>query len=347
MSFALIVLWLGTAESRHAHQPDLDGWAVSRERRLAAPPVEAPLPPAAHDDAASERIEALLAEARTQAYSGDAAAARDALDAADALLRRSPELPESSWLAAEILHERALSVASQDSSAAAAFEQRSVALGGPRAPAFAATTKGGSAPGKGAGKPIPESPSEGEQAPAVEAAASLVGPLPTDVVEVDGVEVAVPRTVVHGAHHVRVLRAGRLAWAGWIDAESANVGIPVPEPVPCSTTDLAGTSSGNATNDRVLCEEYVKVRPAGPERIEVALCRHAWCGQWLPWSRAWGATLEGPMQPRRESHGAPPWLVWTAAGVAAVLVGGFALAEAGVFAEHAPPREMFTFVAPK
>jgi hypothetical protein len=347
MSSALIVLWLGTAASRHTHQPDLDGWAASRERLLAAPPVEAPLPPAGHDDAASERVEQLLAEARTQASSGDAAAARDALDSADALLHRSPELPESSWLAAEILHERALIAAAQEPSAAVRLEQRSVAIGGARAAAFAATTKDGSAPGKGDRKPIPEPLSEVAPSPSLEAAAPLVGALAADVVEVDGVEVAVPRTVVHGAHHVRVVRAGRLAWAGWIDAEGAAVTIPVPAPVPCSTIDLAGASSAGAGNERVLCEEYARARPVGPQRIEVALCRHASCGEWLPWSRAWGATLEGPMQPRLKPRGVPSWFLWTAAGVAAVIVGGFALAEAGVFEEHGPTRETFTFVLPK
>src|SRR5262249_41164141 len=151
------------------------------------------------------------------AYSGDAAAALEALDSADALLRHSPELPESSWLAAEILHERALLAAAHEPSDAALFEQRSVVLGGARATAFAATTKGAGASGKSARKPILEGPSEVVPSQSAVGAASLVGALATDVVEVDGVEFAVPRTVVYGAHHVRVIRAGRLAWAGWID----------------------------------------------------------------------------------------------------------------------------------
>ncbi|HVW26028.1 MAG TPA: hypothetical protein VHC69_11710 [Polyangiaceae bacterium] len=345
MSAALIVVWLGTAASQRAHQPDLDGWAVSRERRIAPPPVEPPLPPAGHDDTAAERVEALLAEARTQAYSGDTAAAEAALDAADALLKRSAELPESAWLAGEILHERAMVAAPRDAAVAASFERRSVALVGPRAPAFAATTKEGKPAKSGPASPLAvEVPAPPAEATAV---AGLTGPMPNDSVEVDGVEVVSPRTVVHGAHHVRVLRAGRLAWAGWIDVAGDSVTIAVPKPTPCSTADLPATGAGAGANASVLCEGYARARPVGPERIEVQLCHRASCGEWLPWSRTWGAAFEGPMQPPRKPHTAPPWFLWTAAGVAAVIIGGFVLAETGAFERHEPPRQTFTFVVPK
>lgn len=347
MSGALIVLWVGTTASQYAHQPDLDGWARSRERLIAAPPVEPSLPPAGHDDAASEHIESLLAEARTQASSGDATAAEGALDAADALLKRSPELPESAFLAAEILHDRALLVAAEDPAEAAAFERRSIALAGPRAPTFSATPKEDGRPKKDVRAPARDSLPDVAQSEATPAVASLTGPLSTDVVAVDGVEVGVPRTVVHGAHHVRVLRAGRLAWAGWIDVQGASVVVGVPAPIPCSTTDLAGAARPGGVTTSVMCEEYAVARAAGPERIEVALCHHASCGEWLPWSRAWGAAFEGPMQPRPKPRTTPGWFLWTAAGVAVVIVGGFVLAEEGAFERQGPPRESFTFVTPK
>ena len=350
MSGALIMLWLGTAVSQHAHQPDIDGWAVSRERRLSPPPLAPPLAAAGHDDAAADRIEGLLAEARTQTYSGDSAAAESALDAADAVLKEAPALPESAWLAAEILHDRAMIVALRDPASATSLEQRSEALAGPRAPVFSATTKDAGRAVSGARDPA--SPAKALE-PEVRArvlpgpGVALIGPLPGDVVHVDGVEVSPPRTVAHGAHHVRVLRSGRLAWAGWIDATGASANVAVPEPVPCSTTDLAPVTDDAGAKGPVLCEEYVRARAVGSERIEVALCHHASCGVWLPWSRAWGAAFEGPMQPRLRPRAAPTWFLWTAAGVAAVIVGGFVLAEEGVFDRRGPTRETFTFVAPK
>jgi len=347
MSGALIMVWAGSTASLRAHEADLAGWARSRERAIELPLAEPELPPAGHDDAAADRIEGLLAEARTQAYSSNAEQAEAALDSADALVRASPELPESAWLAVEILHERALVVASRDPSGSVAYERRAAALGGARAAEFA-TAKPVSRPSSRPEPPAREEPT-GENAPAPESTPSVMpldGPLPTDEVDVDGVEVPVPRTIPDGAHHVRVLRRERLAWAGWITPDQGSAHVPVPLPMPCTATDLSPAAT-DRSRESILCEDYARARPAGAERIEVSLCHRGSCGVWLPWSRAWGAEFEGPMHPPPRPRSTSAWMPWTVAGVAAVIIGGFVLAEEGVFERQGATRRTFTFVPPK
>jgi hypothetical protein len=174
----------------------------------------------------------------------------------------------------------------------------------------------------------------------------LLGPLPTDEVAIDGIEVAGPRTIPDGAHHVRVLRAGRLAWAGWITAEGEGVRVAVPTRMACGEEDLSDPQALGQSKP-VACDDYVKARPAGSERIEVASCRRSSCGPWLPWSRTWGATFEGPVHSARPARGDDhAWILWTAAGVGAAVLGGFALVRAGAFEQRGPTSEKFEFLPP-
>jgi hypothetical protein len=340
------MVWVGSAASLDAHQPDLEGWAASRQVRLEQPVVEAPLPPAPHDDALAERIEALLAEARTEAYSTDTATAEAALATAEGLVQSSPALPESAFLMAEILHQRATIVAARDEGAARELERRAVSLAGPRAVPFAARhepspkeKKRPDAPASATRPAAPVAPA----APDVSKTVELLGPLGTDEVEIDGIVVDGVRTIPDGAHHVRVLRAGRLAWAGWIENAGEKIRVAVPTRMPCSEEDLSALAAPGLSKS-VACDDYAKARPAGAERIEVAMCRHSSCGPWLPWSRVWGATFEGPVHSPRVAKGdGHAWILWTAAGVAAVVLGGFALVESGAFEERGPTQETFRF----
>jgi hypothetical protein len=343
------MVWVGATASLGAHQPDLEGWARSRERRLEAPLSEVTLPPARHDDEAADRVEGLLAEARTQAFSGDAAAAIAALDSAEAVVEGAKELPESAWLMAEILHERAFVVAPREPTAAADYERRATALVGPRAAPFVAAPTSPPAPSQRTSQRTTGAPTTLESAPAApgpSSTAELHGVLSTDEVELDGVEVSAPRTIPDGAHHVRVLRGGRLAWSGWVTVTGSDVHLPVAPPLPCSATDLAPAIAG-VMHAPVLCENYAMARPVGPERIEVAVCHRGSCGEWLPWSRSWGAAFEGPMHPPPRPHSKNPWVVWTTVGVAAVILGGFILAEEGAFEHRGPTRNTFRFEPPK
>jgi hypothetical protein len=345
MSGALILLWLGTAASLKAHEPDLEGWAQSRERRIEEPLSEPELPPARHDDALAEHIEALLAEARTQAYSSDTAGAEAALDSAEKLVQTSSELPESAWLMAEILNERASVVGARDASLATDLERRADLLAGRRAAPFVAAAP--VAPlAKGARKSATLTDASAPLAAPASPSVTLDGPLLTDDVAVDGVEVLPPRTIPDGAHHVRVLRGGRLAWAGWLTVAGTDVNLAVAQPLPCSTTDLSPAVLGGERRS-VLCDDYAMAREVGSERIEVALCHQASCGPFLPWSRGWGASFEGPMHPPPKPHSTSAWVLWTAGGVAAVIIGGFVLAEEGAFERRGPTQKTFTFEPPK
>jgi hypothetical protein len=342
------MVWVGSAATLDAHQPDIEGWAASRQLRLEQPVVETPLPPAPHDDALAERIEGLLGEARTEAYSTDTAAAEAALGTAESLLRSAPGLPESAFLMAEILHQRAMIVAPRDAGAAQELERRAVSLAGPRAAPYVARAE---PPARGKKSPDATASGPGTPAPAEPApssrSAELLGPLPTDDVQIDGIDVAVPRTIPDGAHHVRVLRAGRLAWTGWLAGQGEAVHVPLPTTAPCSEADLADVQASRQPQKPIACEDYAKARPAGLERIEVALCHGASCGEWLPWSRAWGATFEGPIHSPRTARGdGHAWLLWTAAGVAAVVLGGFALVQAGAFEQRGPTTEKFHYKPP-
>ncbi|HEX4335121.1 MAG TPA: hypothetical protein VH062_04360 [Polyangiaceae bacterium] len=344
MSGALIMVWLGTAASQRVHEPDLDGWARSRERQVAAPRTESELPAARHDDTAAERVEALLAEARTETYSSDASAVESALDSAEARLLEHPELPESAWLMAEIVRQRAIIVAPRDPQAAALDERRAVELGGPRATPFVASAPRSSRAGTPA-VAAPTGTTVDDAGTPTAGAVALDGPLPTDEVDVDGARVSAPRTIHDGSHHVRVLRRARLAWSGWVTVAGADVHLAVAAPLACSTADLSPASLADASP--VLCDDYAKARDAGPRRIEVATCSRGVCGPWLPWSRSWGAEFEGPMHSPPKPHPVSLWVPLTLAGVAAVIVGGFVLAEEGVFERHGPARTTFTFQPPR
>jgi hypothetical protein len=335
------MVWVGSAASLDAHQADLDGWAASRQVRVEQPYSEPPLPSARHDDALAERIEGLLGDAQAEAFSTEGSAAKKALDAAEELLESSADLPESPWLMAEIYRARAALVAASDPAAAAVFERKAAALSGPRAVSFASVAREAAAPRKpGTVAPAPLA----EPAPSAGPAVALEGPLPSDDVDVDGVEVAYPRTIPDGSHHVRVTRAGRLAWTGWITAAGTEVRVAVPKAHPCSDADLGAT---DVAAHAVACEYYARARPVGPERIEVSLCHGASCGPWLPWSRTWGATFEGPVHSPRAPRAGHAWIPWTIAGVGAAILGGFVLVESGAFDRRGPTRETYNFVPAK
>jgi hypothetical protein len=351
MSAAVVVVWLGTASTRAAHEPDLASWAASRLVGLEEPEPDGRAGPPSHDEAASSRIEGLLSEARGGTYSTDPTAAEVSLDAAEAQLREHPDLPEAAWLMAEAWRARAEIVRSRSPELAAELGRRAEALDGPRARAFADAPRPPGENGAGlrgtneATEPgFPASPTD-RATPVV-----LTGPLASDDVDIDGVEAPSAPTLSVGTHHVRVLRRGRLAWAGWMTAGAGAVAAPVPPPAPCSETDLAGVAgpgASAATLALVLCPRFIVARPAASDRIEVARCDHSSCSSWLPWSRTWGASFEGPAQPAWPRRPSREWIFWTAAGVAASVVGGLVLWQEGAFDRPGPTRETFTFVPPK
>jgi hypothetical protein len=54
--------------------------------------------------------------------------------------------------------------------------------------------------------------------------------------------------------------------------------------------------------------------------------------------------VHSPRAAKGDSHA---WILWTAAGVAAVVLGGFALVESGAFEQRGPTQEKFRFEPPR
>lgn len=331
MSRVVVLVWLGVAGGRELHEPDLSAWAASRMVTLEEPGGGESLAPADHEAELSNRVEGLLAEARTTSYATDTAAAERALESAELLLRGNPSLPEAPWLMAETCRAHAALVRPQDPDLATILERRAVALDGKRARAFA----------------DPPAPNVSAAAESV-SLTSLEGPVPSDEVDIDGVAVPAPRTISGGEHHVRVLRQGRLAWAGWVTPDGTPFRVPLPGIAPCSETDLGGVHAGDTRvepHGNVLCPDWAVGREVARDRIEVSTCHGSTCGTFLPWSRAWGRDLEGPMQPAWPRHPSNAWIPWTAAAVTALTVGAVVLWQTGAFDRQGPPRGSFTFTA--
>jgi hypothetical protein len=338
-----VLVWLGTAALRTAHEPDLQAWGQSRVLTLRAPSEEGALATAGHDDELASRVETLLADARTASYSADPGAAEKALSSAELLLRGNPELPEAPWLMAETASEHAALVKKTDPALAEILERRAVILGGQRAPAFTEATK----PVVGSEKPNDAKTALEATPPAGTVAVS--GPLTSDATYVDGVPAKAPLALEPGEHHLRVVRQGRLAWAGWVTLEGEAIRLPVPTVDACTPADLgnAHVVGDHVSFDaNVLCPEWAFARDAGPAKVEVMVCRDSVCGGFLPWSRAWGETFEGRPEPLQRDTSGPSALVWAAVGVGAVLAGSFALWQGGAFDHDGSPRTTFRFTGP-
>lgn len=345
MTPAVVLVWLGTASDHAAHQSDLDGWAASRGVALEDPTEPRQLDAASHDDDAAQKVEALLAEARAASYSVDAEGAAGALDAARALLVAHPSLPESPWLMAEAWRIRAELLKSRDPELAAELERRAGAIDGTLSPAFA-SERGPHAGPKARPEPRPII-AAGAVTPS--APVRLEGPLPTDEVEIDGTRVAHPPTSTRGTHHVRVLRRGRLAWAGWMELAGDEAIVLLPSTEPCSDADLEGVRAEGRfvhADGGAACPRYAVARAVTSGGVEVAVCERTSCGPFLPWSRGWGRDYEGPAHPPWPEPRRKDWILWTAVGVAGAVAGGFVLYRAGVFETQGPTRETFTFVPP-
>lgn len=340
MSRAVVVVWLGAASLRSAHEPDLASWATARQVVLEDVAPDAPLPSLGHDDALASKIEELVAEAFSVGESGEATTA---LSSAETLLRAHAELPESAWLMAEILRARVILHVAQGADAIAA-ERQATGLEGPREAAY---DPGAHAEQKDAGQPqregAPSPPGDSE----VPLQFGIDGPLPADDVYIDGVR-GPRRTLPPGEHHYRVVRGDGLAWAGWADAAGATR-IRVPGIFPCSATDLGAIddAGGRITlRHRVLCPEWMAARSPSDDLIEVARCHGSSCGTFLPWKHEWGGSFEMPVHSPWPAPKSNVWILWTAASVAAAATAGIVLWQAGVFEKEPESQTRFVLQPP-
>jgi hypothetical protein len=314
MSQTAVLVWLSAASALPTFHADLAAFAQSRLLRFEAPRENAAaFRASAYAPDVVAQVESSLEEARNATASLEQSQALAALERADQLLRDHPELPQSAWLMAEILELSAdvENTAPDGADAATALRQRAAALEGPRAVPFsdrAPSSEVASAPGH---------------------LLAVNGLEPADTLEWDGSDVASPVTTAPGEHHARVLRGGRLLWAGWAkvgDAET-QLHLPVPETVACSPDDIgqghfAGGRAVPAPHAR--CDSYVLARARSGGGIEAALCERESCGNVVIW--------EHPSSPTAV-HDAPKkiWPYTVALSAGALALTGLVLWRAGVF----------------
>ena len=314
MSQTAVLVWLSAASSLPTFHADLAAFAQSRLLRFEAPRENAAaFRASAYAPDVVAQVESSLEEARNATASLEQSQALAALERADHLLRDHPELPQSAWLMAEILELSAdvENTAPGGADAATALRQRAAALEGPRAVPFS------------------------DRAPGSEVAATaghlvaVNGLEPADALEWDGIEAPSPVTTAPGEHHARVLRSGRLLWAGWakIGDTETQLHLPVPETVACSPDDIgqghfAGGRAVPAAHAR--CDSYVLSRARSGGGIEAAVCERESCGKVVIW--------EHPGSPAAV-HDAPKklWPYTVALSAGALAVTGLVLWRAGVF----------------
>lgn len=328
MSKALVLFWLGTSAAQASHEPELDSWARARWVQLEPPAADAPagLP---YDDALIQRVEELLDQARLAASSLDDTTASERLRAVEDSLREHPAMPQAAWLLAEALQIEASIAGRTAPDERPKLLARARALEGQRAAAF--------------GEPAaPRAPS----ASLLSVSLSTRG---SDQGYVDGNRVGRRFELLPGEHHVRVVRRGRVVWAGWVPVEQAGaLALPLPAPVACSLDDLGDVrvSGGRvAVPADVACPRWAVARPAAGGGIEIASCRGSSCGPLIPWKRHYGAMYAGPPQPPPEP-GFPAWASWALVGVGAAVLTAGVLWQAGAFDEPEPGATRFELWGP-
>jgi len=328
MSQTAVLVWLSATSVLPTFRADLDAFAHSRLLRFEAPRENAAaFHASAYAPDAVAQIESSLEEARNAAASLEQSRAFGALERAERVLREHPELPQSAWLMAEILEQSAAieNTAPEGTEAADALRKRAAGLEGPRA------------------APFSDRAAESEAAAVNSQRLHLEGLEPGDGLEWDGVPAEPTLMTSAGEHHARVMRAGRLLWAGWVKlaAEAPSVHLPVPETVACSSDDIgrsyfAAGRAVAAANAR--CESYVLAR-ARASGIEVAQCERERCGKVVIWEHPQVAAATTPVTKKKTI-----WPYAIAATAGALVVGSIVLWRAGAFDPANPSaREVWIF----
>jgi hypothetical protein len=264
------------------------------------------------------QLESSLEEARNAAGALEQSRALAALERAEHVLRDHAELPQSSWLMAEILELSAdvESTAPDGADAERALRKRAATLEGPRAAPFS-------------DRAMPATELEVEPPISLE----IQGLEPGDTLEWDGMQSATSFRTAPGEHHARVARNGRLLWAGWTRVAAGTAAVqlrlPVPGTVPCSLDDIG---QGRFVGGRALpapharCDSYVLARPHPTGGIEAAVCERESCGAVVIW--------EHPITPTKQPATVDKKHVWpyaVAITVGVLAVTGIVLWRTGAF----------------
>ena len=243
-------------------------------------------------------------------------AARTLADA-ERLIRAHPELPQAAWLMAEHHQLAALLDEKTRSGGAEELRRRAAVLEPERALAFGQFSSVAPVPDIGGGNETFE--------------LTLRGTAPGDSLEWDGIELGFPARVRVGEHHLRVVRANTLVWAGWVTATPREPVFRVgAEPLTCSFAELGGTRSSAERPippAGVSCPAWAVLR-FEQGRAKLSLCRRSECGAWR---------LEPLETAERTPGGArletrfPRWATIALAGAGAALFTTVTLWQTGAF----------------
>lgn len=278
------------------------------------------------------RVEHQLELARDALSALDAAAAEQALLAAERELRSHPELPHAAWLRAEVERGWAVRWARVDPidrERAQRAWARAAALDGGRAPGIGE-------PGTSAGPPrvgVHLSGGEGDVAFWLDGAPLAVDPESGSAAMAPG-------------EHALVIRDradGTLRFADWIAiGEGSHVALPSFLPPPCTSGDFARTrraGDGSVASD-ARCPTWIAAAPSSRRgQVTLALCHEARCAPAIAFAvDRPDAPDPGAPRTASERRGMPAWVPWTLAAVGTVALTSVGLYAAGAF--DAPERQV-------
>jgi hypothetical protein len=318
--YTVVFLWFSAATP--PPRPELDDlydYGAARGASfvpLAAPPL---VPPgqsgalAAYDAERVDRLEADLEQARTALSTLDEQAAAEGLARVEAELLAHPHLPQAALLLAECLTLQAQAAGAEP--LASDLRLRRLTLEGPRAPAFGEALGSSHAP-----TPL---------------SVGVEGLAANDELEVNGQARGRQRklALLPGLHHVRVLRGGRLVYAGFeqLAAEQQQLTLAAPPVRPCSYDDLAGVdralaARGGRLPTAVQCQHWALVRPE-PGGVGIATCGRDQCSPFVHWQRR---SAPAPFTPLVvDGSRLPSWASFAIAGAGAALATSFVLWQSG------------------
>jgi hypothetical protein len=324
---AATLVWIAPAPQSADQARALASYARAHGVVL-SPPTATPQAALAVDPRLPEDVERLLDRARDALAARDSDAVDRLLGAADATLRAHPELPQASWLLAEVLRARATRLRRMppvdEAGAAAAWAQAEALDGGRLA---------------GVGEQIaPSAPPATFTLPA--------GLFAGATVRIDGVVTTSPTlTTRAGPHAVVVAIDGAPVWASWIDvpAGTSTAGVNGAAwsagVAACSRVDLSRASLAGDTVDAagIRCPAWLAAsdNPAGSgasastgASVRVAVCAMDHCGPLVAWQAPLPWTYQPPPQPAAGRW--PTWATWGLVGAGAVVATGIVIVATGV-----------------
>jgi hypothetical protein len=308
MDASATLVWMAPEAPDAAESRALSGWSHAHGVRLVPPqPVTSPALPV--DPGLAEGVEPLLERARDAIAARDGDSADRALSSAESTLRAHPELPQASWLMAEVERARAARwrrVPPTDSEVAEGAWLRAEALDGGRVPGVG--EEGSARHPPPATVALDLSP-EGAQ-PWLDGEPVQAGTIATRA----------------GPHALVVTWEGKPVWAAWIDTLPgiSTLHVSAPGPAPCSERDVAGARMTLAAVEanHVRCGAWLAATGgAQPGSVRVAACEANRCGSVFEWT----APLPWTWSPASE-HGTdrkwPAWATWTLLCTAATIAVG-------------------------